>query len=86
MKLNLYVIQDIISGDFQGTFSGMTDAAIVRAFKPNFDQGGRRLADYKLYRVGTLDVETGDVRGEPKKLVEWSSYVFESESVPLEKK
>lgn len=71
-KLNLYGIKDIKVG-FIEIFIGTTDGAMIRnlqsAVKNTQTQIGQFPKDFELWKIGTIDEQTGKGSGEPKFII-----------------
>lgn len=68
MKLNAYTIYDVASGTYMRPFFAREDGEAMRGFNDIATDAnhevGKHPEDYTLYRVGTLNDNTGKMIGE----------------------
>jgi len=74
MKLNAYTIYDTASASYMRPFFSQADGQAVRGFKDiatdKDHEIGRHPEDYTLFRMGTFNDITGELKGETlEKLV-----------------
>lgn len=67
MKYGIYSIRDAAAGVFTAPTIDLTDECAIRAFSQAVNNAGSMMnflpSDFSLYRIGTLDVESGQING-----------------------
>lgn len=67
MKYGVYSIRDAAAGVFTAPTIDLTDESAIRAFSQAVNNAGSMMnflpSDFSLYRIGTLDVESGQING-----------------------
>ena len=67
MKYGIYSIRDSAAGVFTAPTIDLTDESAIRAFSQAVNNAGSMMnflpSDFSLYRIGTLDVESGQING-----------------------
>lgn len=65
MKYGIYSIRDAAAGVFTAPTIDLTDESATRAFSQAVNNAGSMMnfvpSDFSLYRIGTLDVESGQI-------------------------
>lgn len=75
MKYGIYSIRDAAAGVFTAPTIDLTDESATRGFSQAVNNAGSMMnfvpSDFSLYRIGTLDVESGQIEpiSPPAKLV-----------------
>lgn len=68
MKLNAYTIYDVASGIYMRPFFSQADGQAIRGFKDiacDADhEVGKHPEDYTLYRIGSFNDTTGEMKGD----------------------
>ena len=74
MIQNYYSIYDTIAKNFKGIWPSVNDATAMRIFKNACEDKNTEIGlnpiDYKLYKAGTFDDETGDFKPEVSKIMD----------------
>lgn len=67
MKYGIYSIRDAAAGVFTAPTIDLTDESAIRAFSQAVNNVGSMMnflpSDFSLYRIGTLDLESGQING-----------------------
>ncbi len=65
MKYGIYSIRDAAAGVFTAPTIDLTDESATRAFSQAVNNAGSMMnfvpSDFSLYRIGSLDVESGQI-------------------------
>lgn len=65
MIYGIYSIRDAVAGVFTSPTIDLTDESAIRAFSQAVNNAGSIMnfspSDFALYRIGTLDVESGSI-------------------------
>ncbi len=65
MKYGVYSIRDAAAHVFTAPTIDLTDESATRAFSQAINNAGSMMnfvpADFSLYRIGTLDIESGEI-------------------------
>lgn len=65
MNYGIYSIRDVAAGVFTAPTIDITDESALRAFSQAVNNAGSMMnfapSDFFLYRIGTLDVESGQI-------------------------
>lgn len=75
MTYNMYCVRDIVADDAFVTFMAPTDGMAVRENLPALSRM-KPVKDMELYRIGTFDSTTMEIKPEPKTAVSWDAYKF----------
>lgn len=67
MLYGIYSIRDAAAGVFTAPTIDLTDESAIRAFSQAVNNAGSMMnfvpSDFSLYRIGTLNVESGQING-----------------------
>ncbi len=69
MKLNLYNAQDVLIGFGSSPWGAETDEIAIRNYL-DFLSSARHPEDMRLFRVGSIDTETGEISPETPKCIQ----------------
>lgn len=75
MKLGVYVIRDVVSGQCLGTGLSPTDGAFMRD-NMVYLLSRRRLEDLEYYHIGSFDEDNFTLESSPKRLCSNEAYKF----------
>lgn len=80
MTANIYSVKDLKSGSFSGLYTFVNDGSAVRALTlPQVVKANPVLeaypADFDLYSLGTLDLDTGELKSDIKFVYHFSEMV-----------
>ena len=79
MKMNLYVIRDLVADECGPVFEANNDAVAVRNFKNLLQKDGVYPEDYELLLVGNINRKIGEVYGEQAPVLVYNENVAAAE-------
>lgn len=75
MIYNMYCVRDIVADDAFVTFMAPTNGMAIRENLPALSRM-KPVKDMELYKIGTFDSKTMEIKAEPKTAVSWEEYKF----------
>lgn len=72
MELKIYAIRDMVVNEFKNLFELRNDEEAIRSFKMECQNADKRVVpinDYQLFKLGTRDTITGEIKSEINFLI-----------------